>query len=89
MKFWSVVKTISTFSDDEEREFEIEAVDLHDAWDQAHRRILEGREQIVSVTRDQPDERHLAEEKDFLVNELGYEEGTELYLENGEWVCLN
>jgi hypothetical protein len=53
VKFWSVVKTISTFSDDEEREFEIEAVDLHDAWDQAHRRILEGREQIVSVIKEE------------------------------------
>jgi len=89
MIFWVVAKTTSDFSEDEEREFEVEAADLQDAWDQANRQILGGWEQIVSVTRDQPDERRLAEEKDFLVNELGYEEGTELYLKNGEWVCLN
>ncbi len=52
MIFWCVVKTTSDFSEDEEREFEIEAVDLPDAWDKAYRQILSGREQIVSVIKE-------------------------------------
>jgi len=53
MRFWCVVKTPSDFSEDEEREFEIDAVDLHDAWDRANRQILEGWEQIVSVIKEE------------------------------------
>ena len=50
-KYWVLAKTV--FSDDEEREFEVDAIDLPDAWDRANRQILEGREKIVSVTKEE------------------------------------